>query len=166
MAALAFGAAAYAVPFKLNIAASGGNPTRIAAPDILKFLRNRRLLSAMPVSMIRPAEAGHYRLGRPTTEDAEDAEAKPCPSTLLTAPRALSRGEGDRIFPPVLRVLRVLRGGIVMFRTRSYGNPSRKCGARTSAMSSSLNLNPDSRNTANALRTVSRSADVSSRPNA
>src|SRR5262245_53386803 len=39
--------AAYAVPFALNIAASGGRPTRIAAPVMLMFLRNRRLLSAM-----------------------------------------------------------------------------------------------------------------------
>src|SRR6059036_2492908 len=39
--------AAYAVPFELNIAASGGSPTRIAAPVMLMFLRNRRLLSGI-----------------------------------------------------------------------------------------------------------------------
>jgi hypothetical protein len=47
--------AAYAVPFELNIAASGGRPTRIAAPVMLMFLRNRRLLSGMAISLITVA---------------------------------------------------------------------------------------------------------------
>src|SRR5207253_8103098 len=42
--------AAYAVPFELNMAASGGRPTLIAAPVMLMFLRNRRLLSGMMIS--------------------------------------------------------------------------------------------------------------------
>src|SRR5438477_1967912 len=48
--AAASAAAAYAVPFVLNIAASGGRPTRIAAPVMLMLRRNRRLLSGMNVS--------------------------------------------------------------------------------------------------------------------
>src|SRR5438067_8763128 len=50
IAASAAGVAAYAVPFALNIAASGGRPTRIAAPVMLMFRRNRRLLSGMTLS--------------------------------------------------------------------------------------------------------------------
>src|SRR5438309_8445809 len=38
----------------LNIAASGGNPTRIAAPVMLMFLRNRLLLNDITVSSVRP----------------------------------------------------------------------------------------------------------------
>src|SRR5262245_15528528 len=45
--AAASAVAAYAVPFALNIAASGGRPTRIAAPVMLMFRRNRRLVSGM-----------------------------------------------------------------------------------------------------------------------
>src|SRR5712691_8219688 len=39
--------AAYAVPFALNIATSGGKPTRIPTPVMLSSRRNRRLLSGM-----------------------------------------------------------------------------------------------------------------------
>ena len=45
--AAAAGVAAYAVPLLLNIAASGGSPTRIAAPVMLRLRRNRRLLSGI-----------------------------------------------------------------------------------------------------------------------
>src|SRR5882672_1438508 len=39
--------AAYAVPFALNMAISGGTPTRIPTPVMLSSRRNRRLLSGM-----------------------------------------------------------------------------------------------------------------------
>src|SRR5262249_33344230 len=54
------------------------------------------------------------------------------------------------------------------WRTWAVGHstPSRNCGERTSATSSSFNLNPESRNAASAVLIVSRSAGVSKRPNA
>src|SRR5687768_10728865 len=47
---LPFGAAANAVPLVLNIAASGGSPTRTTAPVRLTPRRNLRLLSAIAAS--------------------------------------------------------------------------------------------------------------------
>src|SRR2546427_12565377 len=60
----AVGVAAYAVPFVLNIATSGGRPTRIAAPVMLRLLRKRRLLSGIGLSCggrLKPATTD-YRL--------------------------------------------------------------------------------------------------------
>src|SRR5205823_12362249 len=50
--------AAYAVPLELNIAASGGRPTLIAAPGMLMFLRNRPLLSGMTDLLLHPRSEG------------------------------------------------------------------------------------------------------------
>src|SRR5207247_6015275 len=128
-------AAAYAVPFELNMAASGGSPTRIAAPVMLIVLRSRRLLSGIGCLLWRG----------------------PFPPPLKLRRTRHSLGDGGQA-----------RGSAAL-KGPPYGagvTPSRNCGERTSATSSSLNVNPESRNAVNAVLTVSRSAPDSTRPNA
>src|SRR5436190_24341402 len=76
----------------LNMAASGGNPTRIAAPVMLRFLRNRRLLSGI----LSPLGTwGHGDLGLGTGD--WDLGTAVVPHLVPMSPSRLVESPGPRV---------------------------------------------------------------------
>ena len=87
--------AAYAVPFMLNMAASGGSPTWTAAPVMLMPLRNVRLLSC--IICLRDGRAvrlkpAHLATGAPFSQELRGFDQRN-QQVLETEPRILEPGK-------------------------------------------------------------------------